>query len=191
MDSKRLEAFTDGVIAIIITVMVLELRVPAGDMLSDLGQRVPILLAYVFSFINVGLYWNNHHHLFKLKPRIDGRVLWSNLFLLFWLSLVPFVIRWLDESEYAVGPTAAYGIVLGMAAVGYWMIERSLILCNGTDSALAQILVSDLKGWGTLAIYVAAVPLAFWSRPAAILLYLVVILIWFVPDRRFARVVDG
>jgi uncharacterized membrane protein len=146
MDSKRLEAFTDGVVAIIITIMVLELKVPAGGTLGDLVQCLPVLLAYLLSFINVGLYWNNHHHLFKLNPRIDGRVLWANLFLLFWLSLVPFVIRWLDDSDYSVGATATYGIVLGLAAIGYFLTERAILACNGTNSKLSEALGIDWKG---------------------------------------------
>lgn len=151
MNSKRLEAFTDGVIAIIITIMVLELKVPGGGSLADLAQCLPLLIAYILSFVNVGLYWNNHHHLFQLNPRVDGRVLWANLFLLFWLSLVPFVIRWLDDSSYSTGATAAYGIVLGAAAIGYFLTERAITACNGIESKLARALGMDWKGWGTLA----------------------------------------
>lgn len=191
MDSKRLEAFTDGVIAIIITIMVLDLKVPKGGSLSDLAQCLPVLLAYLLSFINVGLYWNNHHHLFKLDPKVDGRVLWANLFLLFWLSLVPFVIRWLDDSDYSVGATASYGIVLGMSAIGYHLTERAILACNGASWKLSQALGRDWKGRGTIALYVLAIPLAFYSRWIAILLYVVVIAIWFVPDRRLARVLGG
>ncbi len=125
MDSKRLEAFTDGVVAIIITIMVLDLKVPSGGSLYDLAQCLPVLLAYLLSFVNVGLYWNNHHHPFKLDPKVDGRVLWANLFLLFWLSLVPFVIRWQDDSHYSTGSTAAYGIVLGFSAVGVVVANKT------------------------------------------------------------------
>jgi uncharacterized membrane protein len=188
MNSKRLEAFTDGVIAIIITIMVLDLKVPTGGALSDLAHSLPLLIAYMLSFVNVGLYWNNHHHLFQLNPRIDGKVLWSNLFLLFWLSLVPFVIRWLDDSAYSTGATATYGIVLGGAAIGYFLTERSIIACNGVESKLARALGMDWKGWGTLAIYSAAIPLSFVSRWVAVGLYMLVIALWLVPDRRFARV---
>lgn len=190
MDSKRLEAFTDGVVAIIITIMVLNLKVPDGGSLGDLVQCLPLLLAYLLSFINVGLYWNNHHHLFKLDPRIDGRVLWANLFLLFWLSLVPFVIRWLDASDYSVGATAAYGIVLGMAAVGYFLTERAIIACNGATSKLSKALGMDWKDRGTLGLYAIAIPIAFFSRWIAITLYIAVVALWFVPDRRFARAVE-
>ncbi|CCA90755.1 TMEM175 family protein [Novosphingobium sp. PP1Y] len=191
MDSKRLEAFTDGVVAIIITIMVLELKVPDGSSLRDLAASLPLLLAYVLSFINVGLYWNNHHHLYQLNPRIDGRVLWANLFLLFWLSLVPFVIRWLDDSDYSIGATAAYGIVLGMAAIGYFLTERAIIACNGKSSELSEALGMDWKGWGTLGLYAIAIPAAFYSRWIAILLYVTVIALWVIPDRRFARAVEN
>ncbi|KTW00633.1 hypothetical protein NS355_03120 [Sphingomonas yabuuchiae] len=187
MNTGRLEAFTDGVIAIIITIMVLELKVPAGGELSALSQEAPVLLAYVLSFINVGLYWNNHHHLLHATERIDGRVLWANLFLLFWLSLVPFVIRWHDESHFAVGATAAYGVVLGMAAIGYKLTERAIVLCNGAQSRVAKAIGRDWKGWGSILIYTVAVPLAFVSRVAAIILYVGVITLWLIPDRRIAR----
>ena len=190
MRPARLEAFTDGVVAIIITIMVLELKVPAGGDLHDLIGSAPVLLAYLLSFVNVGLYWNNHHHLLHATDRIDGRVLWANLFLLFWLSLVPFVIRWQDESGFAAGATAAYGIVLGMAAVGYQLTERAIIACNGADSAVARAIGRDRKGLGSVALYVAAVPLAYVSRWAAIALYVAVIALWLVPDRRIARELD-
>lgn len=191
MNSGRLEAFTDGVVAIIITIMVLELKVPDGGSLSALGASAPVLLAYVLSFVNVGLYWNNHHHMFQVTERIDGRVLWANLFLLFWLSLVPFVIRWLDESDFSAGATAAYGIVLGMAAIGYSLTERAIIACNGRDSAVARAIGSDWKGWGSIALYALAIGLSFASRWAAIAMYVAVIALWLVPDRRFARVAGG
>ncbi|SLJ99323.1 MULTISPECIES: TMEM175 family protein [Novosphingobium] len=187
MNARRLEALTDGVIAIVITIMVLELHVPAGSALADVGQALPLLVAYALSFVNVGLYWNNHHHLFQLDPRVDGRVLWANLFLLFWLSLVPFVIRWLDASAYSVGATAAYGIVLGGAAIGFFLTERAIIACNGPQSKLALAIGRDHKGWGTLAIYAAAVPLSFVSRWIALALYILVIALWLVPDRRLSR----
>lgn len=190
MNSKRLEAFTDGVVAIIITIMVLGLKVPRGGSLTDLSGSLPLLLAYLLSFINVGLYWNNHHHLFQLNPLIDGRVLWANLFLLFWLSLVPFVIRWLDDSHYSVGATAAYGIVLGFASIGYILTEHAILARNGADSKLARALQKRWKEWGTITLYILAVPLAFYSRWLAILLYVAVVVIWFVPDRRFARLIE-
>ncbi|MET0240697.1 MAG: TMEM175 family protein [Sphingobium sp.] len=190
MTSGRLEAFTDGVVAIIITIMVLELKVPRDGSLAALSESVPILLAYVMSFINVGLYWNNHHHLMHAAGRIDGRVLWANLFLLFWLSLVPFVIRWLDASGFAPIATAAYGVVLGMAAIGYDMTERAIIACNGRESALARAVGSDFKGKLSMALYLVAVPAAFFARPVAVGLYIAVLLLWFAPDRRIERALD-
>jgi len=190
MDSGRLEAFTDGVMAIIITIMVLELKVPENGELSAFYASAPILLAYSLSFVNVGLYWNNHHHLFHAVDKIDGNVLWANLFLLFWLSLVPFVIRWLDQSGFSDGATAAYGVVLGMAAVAYELVERAIIARNGTNSAVARAIGSDRKGRISIALYTSAVPLAFFSRWTAILLYLVVIALWLIPDRRILREVE-
>jgi uncharacterized membrane protein len=183
----RLEAFTDGVVAIIITIMVLELKVPETGDLQGLAGSAPVLLAYLLSFVNVGLYWNNHHHMFSAVERVDGRVLWANLFLLFWLSLVPFVIRWLDESQFAAGATAAYGVVLGLAAIGYSLTERAIIACNGKQSAVARAIGSDWKGWGSIAFYTMAVPLAFVSRWLAIALYVAVIALWLIPDRRIVR----
>ncbi|MDO6414239.1 TMEM175 family protein [Sphingomonas sp. BIUV-7] len=190
MKTGRLEAFTDGVVAIIITIMVLELKVPHGGDLSGLAGGAPVLLAYLLSFINVGLYWNNHHHMLHATDRIDGRVLWANLFLLFWLSLVPFVIRWLDDSGFAAGATAAYGIVLGMASIGYELTERAIIACNGPQSPVARAIKHDWKGWGSIAIYCVAVPLAYVSRWIAIALYICVVALWLIPDRRIARELD-
>ncbi|PSO11326.1 hypothetical protein C7E20_13510 [Sphingobium sp. AEW4] len=187
MSSGRLEAFTDGVVAIIITIMVLELKVPRDGSLAALSDSLPILLAYILSFINVGLYWNNHHHLLHAADRIDGKVLWANLFLLFWLSLVPFVIRWLDASGFSAMATASYGVVLAMAAIGYEMTERAIIACNGAQSALARAVGSDRKGKITLALYAVAVPAAFFARPVAIALYIIVLLPWLAPDRRIER----
>lgn len=187
MGTARLEAFTDGVVAIIITIMVLELKVPSGGDLRDLAGSAPVLFAYALSFVNVGLYWNNHHHMLHATGRIDGRVLWANLFLLFWLSLVPFVIRWQDDTGFAPGATAAYGVVLGLAAVGYQMTERAIVACNGPQSAVARAVGRDWKGRGSVAIYAAAVPLSYVSRWIAIALYVAVVGLWLVPDRRIAR----
>lgn len=191
MRSGRLEAFTDGVVAIVITIMVLELQVPKDGTLAALSDSAPILLAYVLSFINVGLYWNNHHHLMQATGRIDGRVLWANLFLLFWLSLVPFVIRWLDESGFSAMATAAYGVVLGMAALGYELTEQSIIACNGQQSAVAKAIGRDWKGKISLVLYIIAVPTAFFARPVAIVIYVAVLLIWLVPDRRIERALQN
>ena len=190
MGTGRLEAFTDGVIAIIITIMVLELKVPEGGSLAALWSSAPVLLAYVLSFVNVGLYWNNHHHLMHATDRIDGRVLWANLFLLFWLSLVPFVIRWHDESHFAVGATAAYGIVLGMAAIGYKLTVHAILACNGPNSTVARAIGADWKGWSSIGLYLLAVPLAYVSRVAAVTLYVAVIALWLVPDRRLAKALE-
>ncbi|MDE1172882.1 MAG: TMEM175 family protein [Parvibaculaceae bacterium] len=190
MSAERLAAFTDGVLAIAITIMVLELRVPENGSFEALRASVPVLLAYVLSFINVGLYWNNHHHMLHATERIDGRVLWANMFLLFWLSLVPFVIRWLNAGDFAAAPVAAYGVVLGMAAVGYELTERAIIACNGKDSAVARAVSADrnLKGKISLLLYALAVPLAFVTRELALLFYIAVILLWLVPDRRIEKV---
>jgi len=187
MRTGRLEAFTDGVVAIIITIMVLELKVPDGGSFAALSAAVPVLLAYVLSFINVGLYWNNHHHLLHATDRIDGRVLWANLFLLFWLSLVPFVIRWLDESNFSAAATAAYGVVLGMAAVGYQVTERAIIAVNGKSSALARAIGPDRKGKISILVYAIAIPVSFWMQAVAIALYVAIIGLWFIPDRRIER----
>ncbi|MBK1839567.1 DUF1211 domain-containing protein [Azospirillum sp. YIM B02556] len=190
MKTGRLEAFTDGVVAIAITIMVLELKVPEDGSLAALAERVPILLAYVLSFINVGLYWNNHHHLLQATTRIDGRVLWANLFLLFWLSLVPFVIRWLDASDFSPVATASYGVVLGMAAIGYSLTERAIIACGGGDSAVARAIGTDRKGKISLALYALAIPVAFILQWLSIVLYVLVILLWLVPDRRIERILE-
>jgi uncharacterized membrane protein len=180
----RLEAFTDGVIAIVITIMVLEIKVPPGADVAALESTLPIFLAYVLSFVNVGIFWNNHHHMLHATTRIDGRVLWANLFLLFWLSLVPFVIRWIDEDGFEALPTAAYGVVLGMAAVGYSWLQSAIIACNGRSSTLATALGRDLKGKFSLVLYTVAVPIAFLRPWIAILLYVANALVWLVPDRR-------
>lgn len=188
MKSARLEALTDGVVAIVLTIMVLELRLPAGGSILALSASLPTLSAYALIFANVALFWNNHDHLLQAAERIDGRVLWANHFFLFWLSLAPFVIRWLDESAFSVGATAAYGIVLGLASAGFQLTERAIIDCAPGDSAVARAVGRNLKGKLSLALYAAAIALAFASRWAAIAIYLVVLLVWLVPDRRFEKV---
>ena len=191
MGTGRLEAFTDGVIAIVITIMVLEMRVPHGTDLGALRSSMPVFLAYVLSYVNVGIFWNNHHHMLHATERVDGTVLWANLFFLFWMSLVPFAIRWIDETGFAALPTAAYGVVLAMAACGYILLQRAIIACNGRSSRLAAALGSDLKGKTSFCLFVIAIPLA-WLRPwIAIALYVVVALVWFVPDRRIEPFVKG
>jgi uncharacterized membrane protein len=189
MDSARLEAFTDGVVAIIITIMVLDMRVPKGSDLAALKEEVPLFAAYVLSYVNVGIFWNNHHHLLHATERINGRILWANLVLLFWLSLVPFVIRWIDETGFAPLPTAAYGVVLIGAAVSYVVLEWQIIACNGRDSRLAQALGTDTKGKASVALYVLAVALAFVQPWLAIGVYVLVALVWLIPDRRIESVV--
>jgi uncharacterized membrane protein len=191
MNTARLEAFTDGVVAIIITIMVLEIRVPKGGDLASLQADVPVLLAYVLSYVNVGIFWNNHHHMLHVTEKVNGRVLWANLALLFWLSLVPFVIRWIDEAGFAPAPVAAYGVVLALAAVSYTMLQAQIIAANGRDSRLAVATGKDLKGKLSVTLYVAAVVLAFVRPWLAIVLYVTVALIWLVPDTRIESLVKA
>jgi uncharacterized membrane protein len=187
----RLEAFTDGVIAIVITIMVLELRVPHGTDLAALQSSMPVFLAYVLSYANVGIFWSNHHHMLHAAERVNGAVLWANLFFLFWISLVPFAIRWIDETGFTALPTAAYGVVLAMAAFGYILVQRAIIACNGRSSRLAAALGTDLKGKVSLGLYVIAIPLAMLRPWMAIALYVVIALSWFVPDRRIESLAKG
>jgi uncharacterized membrane protein len=184
MTKERLEAFTDGVVAIIITIMVLELKVPQGNDLAALQASVPLFLAYALSYVNVGIFWNNHHHMLYAATRIDGRVLWANLLLLFWMSLVPFVIRWMDEAGITALTTAAYGVVLAMSAASYTVLQAAIIACGGGESKLASAVGRDLKGKLSLGLYIASVPLAFLSPWIAIAIFVFVALMWFVPDRR-------
>ena len=189
MNAARLEAFTDGVVAIIITIMVLEMRVPQGSDLDALKADVPVLSAYVLSYVNVGIFWNNHHHMLHLTERVDGKVLWANLTLLFWLSLVPFMIRWIDEQGFSALPTAAYGVVLACAALSYLLLQQQIIACNGRDSRLAQALGDDFKGKLSLTLYLAAIALAFLRPWLAIALYVAVALLWLVPDTRIESLI--
>jgi uncharacterized membrane protein len=188
MKPDRLNAFTDGVVAIIITIMVLELHVPEGTSLEALRPELPVFGAYVLSFIYVGLYWNNHHHMLSSAKRIDGRVLWSNLGLLFWLSLFPFVIRWVGERGVTSWPVAAFGVVLFMAAVLYLVLERALIAAEGEDSAIARAVGAKHKEWLSLALYAIGLAAAFLLSPyVSIAIYIAVAVIWLIPDRRFER----
>ncbi len=189
MGTQRLEAFTDGVVAIILTIMVLDMKVPQGSNLSALESSVPVFLAYALSFTNVAIFWNNHHHMLHVTERINGRVLWANLLLLFWLSLVPFVIRWMDDTHFTAIPTASYGVILILSAIAYLMLQRAIIACNGPDSKLARAVGGDLKGRLSLSCYVLAVPLAFVRPWIAIALYVLIAMIWFIPDRRIESVV--
>src|SRR5215475_5098823 len=161
MEPGRLEAFTDGVVAIIITIMVLEIRVPHGTDLASLEADIPVLVAYVLSYVNVGIFWNNHHHMLHVTERVDGKVLWANLGLLFWLSLVPFAIRWIDEEGFTALPTAAYGIVLLCAGLSYMLLQRQIIAVNGHDSRLAMAIGQDRKGKLSFVLYLSGVGLAF------------------------------
>jgi len=189
MSKQRLEAFTDGVLAIVITIMVLEIQVPSGPNFATLKSGIPVYLAYALSFANVGIFWNNHHHMLHITERINGAVLWANLFLLFWMSLVPFVIRWMDETHFAAAPIASYGIVLAMASIAYLLLERSIIRCNGPNSKLARAVGKDLKAKLSLSLYALAIPLAFVRPWIAIAMYVVNAMMWFVPDRRIESAV--
>jgi uncharacterized membrane protein len=184
MGKGRLEAFTDGVIAIVITIMVLELKVPPGSGFSALASGLPVFLAYALSFVNVGIFWNNHHHMLHATERINGTVLWANLFMLFWISLVPLAIRWMDEAHFVAAPTAFYGVVLAMTSISYVLLERAIIACNGPDSKLARAVGNDRKSTLSLSLYVLAIALAFVRPWIAIAIYVAIAMVWFVPDRR-------
>ena len=184
MNTARLEAFSDGVIAILITIMVLELHVPAGTDFAALRTVAPTFLSYVLSFMIIGIYWNSHHHLFQAARRVNGRILWANLHLLFWLSLIPFTSRWLGDNYTAAVPTAIYGVVLLLSGVAYVILQARVIALDGRNSAIARALESDVKGKISVALNVAAVALAFVRPWIAEMLYAVGALIWFVPDPR-------
>ena len=190
MVSNRLEAFSDGVIAIIITIMVLELKVPRGVDLAALGSMLPVFLSYVLSFIYVGIYWNNHHHLFHSTKHVSAAILWANLHLLFWLSLFPLATAWMGENHAAPTPSAVYGLVLLMAAIAYYLLQCAIIAHEGRDSLLARALGRDWKGKLSPAIYIAAMPLAFVSTWISSGLYAFVALLWLVPDRRIERALE-
>jgi uncharacterized membrane protein len=183
----RLEAFSDGVIAIIITIMVLELKVPEGAEPTALIPLIPVFLSYALSFVFVGIYWNNHHHLLQAVRQINGTVLWANMHLLFWLSLVPFVTNWLGENGFVAWPVALYGGVLLMAGFAYFLLVRALLTLHDQDSALAVAVGRDVKGWASLVFYAVAIPLAFVNAMLACGLYVVVAVIWFIPDRRIEK----
>lgn len=191
MGKSRLEAFSDGVLAIIITIMVLELKVPHGDTLAVLLPLVPVLLSYILSFVYLGIYWNNHHHMLHTVHTVTGSVLWANLHLLFWLSLVPFITGWMGENHFAPLPTAAYGFVLLMAALAYWMLQQRIIAAQGRDSILKRAIGGDWKGKLSPLLYVTAVGLAFVWPWLAVSIYVLVALIWVIPDRRIERVLTG
>jgi TMEM175 potassium channel family protein len=190
MGKARLEAFSDGVIAIIITIMVLDLKIPSGADMGAIGSLVPVFLNYVLSFVYVGIYWNNHHHLLHTVQRVSGGVLWANLHLLFWLSLFPFVTGWMGGNYTAAIPTAFYGVVLLMAALAYLVLERVIIANEGSNSLLARAVGGELKGRISVLLYALGIGVAFYSRVAAQLFYVTVALMWLVPDRRIERMVS-
>jgi uncharacterized membrane protein len=191
MSTGRLEAFSDAVIAIVITILVLELEVPHEPDLAALGDVVPVFLTYVLSFVYLGIYWNNHHHMMVLTERVNGRILWANLHLLFWLSLVPFTTAWMGETDFAESPTAVYGADLLLAAIAYFILQTAIIAEEGPDSGLRAALGRDLKGKVSPLLYLAAIPLAFVSPWIALGVYVFVALIWLVPDRRIESAVRG
>jgi uncharacterized membrane protein len=184
MSKSRLEAFSDGVIAILITIMVLELRVPSGANLEDLRPLIPVFLTYVLSFVFLGIYWNNHHHMLQMTHRINGRILWANMHLLFWLSLVPFVTGWMGENHFAPVPTAVYGVVLLFAGVAYLILQRAIVSEQGPESKLAAAVGGDMKGKLSAVLYILAIPMAFVHQWISDSIYVFVALMWLVPDRR-------
>ena len=189
MTTTRLEAFSDAVIAIVITILVLELRVPHDPEFAALRGIVPVFLSYVLSFVYLGIYWNNHHHMMVLTERVNGKILWANLHLLFWLSLVPFTTAWMGENDFAEVPTALYGVDLLLAAIAYFILQTAIIAEEGPDSRLRAALGRDLKGKVSPLLYLAAIPLAFVSPWIALALYVFVALMWLVPDRRIESAV--
>jgi len=190
MTSERIAAFSDGVIAIIITIMVLELKVPHGTDLGALTGLIPVFLAYVLSFILVGIYWSNHHHMLFLTDRINGGILWANLHLLFWLSLMPFVTGWMGENHFMPLPTALYGAVLLFAGVAYYILEQTIIRSQGPNSKLAAAVGTDRKGIASVVLYAIAIPLAFVNQLISDAIYVLVALMWLIPDRRIESIFD-
>ena len=190
MGSNRLEAFSDGVIAIIITVMVLEMKVPHGSDLGALLPVVPVFLCYVLSFIYLGIYWNNHHHMLHTTRTVTGAILWANLHLLFWLSLIPFATGWMGENHFAAAPAALYGCVLLMASIAYFILQQRIIASQGPDSLLKKAVGGDWKGKLSPLLYALAIVLAFWQPALSMGLYILVALIWLIPDRRIERILD-
>jgi uncharacterized membrane protein len=191
MTKGRLEAFSDGVIAIIITIMVLELKVPHGETLQDLLPLWPVFLAYVLSFVHVGIYWSNHHHMIHAVKHVTGGALWANLHLLFWLSLVPVTTEWMGETHFATMPVAVYGVVMLMAAVAYYILAHCLISIHGRDSEFAKALGGDAKGIFSAVAYVVAVPAAFVTPLISVGIYMTIAAVWFIPDRRFERTLSS
>jgi uncharacterized membrane protein len=187
MNKNRLEAFSDGVIAIIITIMVLELKVPHGDTFQALTSLIPVFLTYVLSFIYLGIYWNNHHHMLHTCDKVTGAILWANLHLLFWLSLIPITTGWMGENHFAAAPSALYGVVLLMAGIAYLILQYAIIVSQGSESLLKKAIRSDWKGKLSQVLYLLAVIAAFWFHWLSQGIYVLVALIWLIPDRRIER----
>lgn len=187
MGKSRLEAFSDGVLAIIITIMVLEMKVPHGSGIEALVPLIPVFLSYVLSFVYLGIYWNNHHHMLHTLQKVTGPMLWANLHLLFWLSLVPFATGWMGENRFAAAPTALYGVVMLMAAIAYFILQQLIIASQGPDSLLKRAVGGDWKGKLSPVLYVVAIATAFWARWVSLGIYVLVALIWLVPDRRIEK----
>jgi uncharacterized membrane protein len=191
MKTNRLEAFSDGVLAIIITIMVLELKVPHGEDFATLKPLWPVFISYILSFINIGIYWNNHHHMLHAAENVNGTVLWANTHLLFWLSLVPFATAWMGENHFATVPVAVYGFVLFMAGFSYYLLAQSLIKLHGRNTTIAQAIMDDRKGKLSNIIYAAGILLAFVNQWIAFALYVVVAGMWFIPDKRIEKKLNG
>jgi len=187
MGKNRIEAFSDGVIAIIITIMVLELKVPHGETFQALAPLTPVFLSYALSFVYLGIYWNNHHHMLHTCKKVTGQVLWANLHLLFWLSLVPFTTGWMGENHFSAAPSALYGVILLMASIAYWLLQQSIIVVQGPDSLLKKAIGGDWKGKLSPVLYIAAISVAFWSQWISQGIYVLVALFWLIPDRRIER----
>lgn len=190
MNKSRIEAFSDGVMAVIITIMVLEMKIPHGSALADLKQTLPIFLVYILSFIYVGIYWNNHHHLFQLVKKINGKIMWANLFLLFWLSLFPFATGWMGENHFDTWPVVLYGFVAFMNAVAWYILAHLMISFHGKDSALSRAYGNDIKGKISALLYIAGIILSFFYPWMGITLYAVVAVMWIVPDKRIERIAN-
>jgi uncharacterized membrane protein len=188
MSTNRMEAFFDGVLAIIITIMVLEMKVPHGDSIEALSPLIPVMLSYVLSFLYLGIYWNNHHHMMHASHTATGSMLWANLHLLFWLSLIPFTTGWMGENHFATWPAAAYGVVLLMAAIAYWILQQRIVASQGKESVLRRAIRKDWKGKLSPVLYLIAIILAFVSPWVSVAIYVFAALIWVVPDRRIERV---
>lgn len=187
MKPSRLEAFSDGVLAILITIMVLEMKVPKGATLYDLEEVYPVFLSYILSFLYLGIYWNNHHHLFQVTKYVNGKVLWANLHLLFWLSLIPFTSGWIGRTNFSAVPNALYGVVLLMSAIAYFILQYLILKIHGNNSILHKAIGKDYKGRISLVLYAAAIPLSFVSQWVSISIYFGVALLWIVPDKRIEK----